>query len=441
MGPLTVIELDLAPDVISIARRLEARPGLAVLWSADGSGPSYVAADPVARSASVDPEPALVPGEAGSGMHVPRWIGVLPYEAFRTERPAFKGRVGRQAERAAPHWARPCWFRYGAVAVVGENVAVVGDDAEAARALAFQITRGPAVARRVEVRLHSPEPGAAHAARIRTALGLIGQGELYQVNLARRFECAITGSNVELLRRMGGLTQAGYSALFDAGGVQCVASSPELLLQMGSDGWLRTSPIKGTRPRHHRATADARLASELDRDPKERAELAMILDVERNDLGRLSVPGTVALETPPHVVSHPTVHHRGATLRARLRPGTSRSEVFRTMLPSGSVTGAPKVRAMEVIADLEPHRRGLYTGGIGFISQDGGATLGMGIRTLTRSGNSGHYFAGGGIVADSVPDREVEETLWKAVQLEGLSTELSELPPSGLRTHGSLAEG
>ena len=130
--------------------------------------------------------------------------------------------------------------------------------------------------------------------------------------------------------------------------------------------------------------------------------------------------GSVELAEPPHVETHGTVHHRVATLRATLRAAVTRSEVLGWMLPSGSVTGAPKVRAMDLIAELEAERRGLYTGAFGSIAHDGSMELGMAIRTLTIRNEAGHYWAGGGIVADSDPEREVQETLWKAEALLGL---------------------
>jgi anthranilate/para-aminobenzoate synthase component I len=130
----------------------------------------------------------------------------------------------------------------------------------------------------------------------------------------------------------------------------------------------------------------------------------------------------VTLSEPPHVESLQTVHHRFATVRGGLRSGVGRQELLEAMLPSGSVTGAPKLRAMEIIRELEPARRGLYTGALGFVRADGGLELGMAIRTLTVKGGEGAYFSGGGIVADSDPEREVEETLWKArrlIELDG----------------------
>jgi anthranilate/para-aminobenzoate synthase component I len=187
------------------------------------------------------------------------------------------------------------------------------------------------------------------------------------------------------------------------------------MLGQAPDGRLWTAPIKGTRPRAADPALDAELIRELDSDPKEIAELTMIIDVERSDLGRLAIPGSVRLVQPPTVVSHESVHHRVATIEALLPAATPRAAILSAMLPSGSVTGAPKVRAMQIIAELEAHRRGVYTGAFGFLKHDGTLELGMAIRTLTVQGDAGEYFAGGGIVADSVPEREVEETSWKAV--------------------------
>jgi len=201
---------------------------------------------------------------------------------------------------------------------------------------------------------------------------------------------------------------------FDWPELRVAMASPELFLALDPTGRVSTRPIKGTRPRASDPEADRALARGLDADPKERAELAMVIDVERNDLGRLAVPGSVRLSAPPAVESYASVHHRAATVEAELRPDVTRESLLLSLLPSGSVTGAPKIRAMEVIRDLEPARRGLYTGAAGFLREDGGLELGMAIRTVTLRAGRGAYYAGGGIVADSDPEREVEETLWKA---------------------------
>jgi anthranilate/para-aminobenzoate synthase component I len=195
------------------------------------------------------------------------------------------------------------------------------------------------------------------------------------------------------------------------------ASSPELFLSLGPRGELLTLPIKGTRPRGADARADAAMAEGLENDPKERAELSMVVDVERNDLGRVARIGSVRVPGAPRVEAFGAVLHRTASVRAALRPGVTRTELLEAMLPSGSVTGAPKIRAMELIAALEAARRGLYTGAFGFLSHDGGLRLGMAIRTVTARDEIAHYFAGGGIVFGSEPAREVLETRWKAAQI------------------------
>jgi anthranilate/para-aminobenzoate synthase component I len=187
---------------------------------------------------------------------------------------------------------------------------------------------------------------------------------------------------------------------------------------------MRTCPIKGTRPRGADAAADASLARALDADAKERAELTMAVDVHRNDLGRVAVPGSVRVLGEPRVLGGRTVWSRVAEIVARRAPGIALADIARAMLPCGSVTGAPKTRAMEVIATLEPWRRGVYTGAFGYVARDGALVLAMAIRTfeLARAGDvrEGCYFTGGGIVWGSDPTRELEETRWKALQVTQL---------------------
>ena len=448
-----------APDPLALARGLVARGHrhVALLHAADPEGPawaraSFLAADPVGESDALDPfgeEGAGIGGERASGREragtervgeawlarAPRWIGVIPFEARRgLEREGW-----RPVEtRAAPMIARPRWFRYAAVAwfdrgagrvlVVGESVAAAEGFARAlVRAEGASISGDPRAraGRAARVEVEDEEPPARHAERIARARELILAGDLYQVNLARRLRVVLReGSALALHERLAGAAHAPLSAYLELGDVTVMSTSPELLLAAeaapgGGFGELATEPIKGTRPRGAHAAADLALARELDADPKERAELAMIVDVERNDLGRVAQVGSVRIAAAPRVVTHRTIHHRVALVTARARPGLSREEVLRAIVPSGSVTGAPKVRAMEVIASLEARRRGLYTGGLGFVRHDGGVVLAMAIRTvvLGAADGEGEYWTGGGIVADSDPAREVEETRWKALQL------------------------
>jgi anthranilate/para-aminobenzoate synthase component I len=306
-------------------------------------------------------------------------------------------------------------------------VSVVGDDAHAVREVASQLLAAPAAEHAPEPSLLEPlpgEPAGRHAERVSAALELIRAGQIYQVNLARRLDFAARGRAVDLLERLCRDQRPRYAAALSwnhaslGGELTVVSTSPELLLEQRANGALLTSPIKGTRPRGRDLGEDRRLAQELADDPKEHAELSMVIDVERNDLGRVSSVGSVRVRSP-RVVAQGLVWHRRADVIGRVRPGVTRTELLEAVLPSGSVTGAPKVRAMEVIAELEAERRGLYTGGFGILNHRGELQLAMAIRTLSRQGGIGHYFSGGGIVADSQPTREVEETHWKAQQLFG----------------------
>jgi len=416
MHALTV---DAAPDAWAVARALGDRPGLAFVL-ADGGRTTYVACDPSASARSFDPEPEHACRARPFG-EIPRWIGLLPYEACRTRE---RRRAGEA--RTAPEVEDPLWYRYECVVKISNQIQIIGAEARAVAELAERVRRGlaapPRAPERPELRLHTrPEPGAAHAARIRRALELIRRGEIYQVNLARKFELDVVGRALDVLGALGAGGLPPHALALEWAELGVAMASPELFLALEPGGRVRTRPIKGTRPRAADPAADAALARELDADPKERAELAMVIDVERNDLGRLARPGSVRLVEPPSVETHARVHHRAATVTAELRPEVTREELLLATLPSGSVTGAPKLRAMEVIAELEPARRGLYTGAAGFMREDGGLELGMVIRTLTFRDGRGSYYAGGGIVADSDPEREVRETLWKAAALVELT--------------------
>lgn len=422
--PFSAIVVDEAPDPVAIAVRLEGRPGLSFLHSGGGRGISFIACDPVESSSS------LLPGASARELsqkgdtrgRAPRWIGAIPYECARTlERPKW---TRRPDERPRPHVALPIWHRYEAVVEVDPaagTVRVVGDNAGRVDALAREIAR--AGSGRVETRgakllaLPDDDPPHAHIERIRRAKELIRAGDLYQVNLARRLRFEAEGRSLDFYLAMAKQAPAPFGACLDLGGTIMCATSPELFLHLDPSGHVRTAPIKGTRPRGSDAAEDRRLVRELDESPKEQAELTMILDVERNDLGRVAIPGSVRLVSGPAVDTHRSVHHRAAVVGAELCSDKSALDLVTAMFPSGSVTGAPKVRAMEVIAVLEPFRRGLYTGAFGAVAFDGSLTLAMAIRVLTIQNREAHYFAGGGIVADSDPEAELLETRWKGIQL------------------------
>jgi anthranilate/para-aminobenzoate synthase component I len=400
---------------IEIARRLARRRNVSLVRVPE-SGLAFVACDPIERSTSLDPEPGLLRAPCVGG-EAPRWLGLLPYEALR----GLAGEVSAQDLRAPALVQTPLWFRYPALVRIGREVDVVGESAAAVRDLSRGLL-SPPQASDVELDFAAaPEPETQHLERIRRALAAIARGEIYEVNLARRFELRVRGAPWDLLERIETAGSLPHAFLLESEEVSVTAASPELCLRLDAEGRVQTSPIKGTRPRHADPAEDRRLAEELERDLKERAELTMIIDVERNDLGRIAELGTVRVSTPPHVLSLPGIHHRLATVEAQVSAQVSRLELFSAMLPSGSVTGAPKRRAMQLIAELEPNRRGLYTGVVGFVRQDGGLELKMAIRTLCARAGVGHYHSGGGIVADSSPEREVEETLWKAERIIALA--------------------
>lgn len=254
---------------------------------------------------------------------------------------------------------------------------------------------------------------AEHMAAVRAALDYIGAGDIYQMNLSQRFVADGRISAPALYAAMQQHHPMPFSAYVDCGDFTLVSNSPECFL-VRQRGRLSTYPIKGTRPRSADPTADRRLAAELRADPKERAEHVMIVDLERNDLGRVCRTGTVQADVAPRVETFPTLHHLVSTVGGEISDDVSLSATLRAVFPGGSITGAPKVRAMEIIDELEPVERGMYTGSIGFVDDCGRATFNIAIRTAVVTSQRAVYHAGGGIVADSDPEREYEETLLKA---------------------------
>ncbi|MEK7995679.1 MAG: anthranilate synthase component I family protein, partial [Planctomycetota bacterium] len=207
----------------------------------------------------------------------------------------------------------------------------------------------------------------------------------------------------------------------DAGDVCIVSASPEMFVTM-ADGVIRTKPIKGTRPRVDETAAGAQLAgqvnaenfNELLHSAKEQAELNMIVDLERNDVAKICTPGTRTVVQPRTIETYPTVFHAVATVAGQLRGDITFCDVLKAMFPGGSITGAPKIRAMEIIDETEPTARGVYTGSIGFIGIDGGVCLNIAIRTIIIKDRKAFAQTGGGIVADSDPQAEWDETITKA---------------------------
>jgi para-aminobenzoate synthetase component 1 len=246
------------------------------------------------------------------------------------------------------------------------------------------------------------------------AIDYIADGDVYQVNLSQRFEAAVTRAPLELYLELRQRNAAPYAAALRSDGTWILSSSPERFLRIDADGQVETRPIKGTRSRSSDLLEDRRLADELRASGKDRAENLMIVDLLRNDLSRVCVPGTVRVPDLFRLESWSTVHHLVSTVTGRLRPDVTVGQVLRATFPSGSVTGAPKIRAMEIIDELESVERGPYCGAIGYMSFDGQVDLAVAIRVVSVANGRATYHAGGGVVYDSDPKDEYVETLHKA---------------------------
>jgi len=251
---------------------------------------------------------------------------------------------------------------------------------------------------------------------VEAALEYIARGDIYQVNLSQRFSHSFEGSPFALFSSLRNLSPSFYGAYLNCGDHVVISSSPELFLRK-RDRMIETRPIKGTRPRGRNAQEDKALKEDLINSPKEAAELTMVVDLERNDLGRICEYGSVTVAEHRYIDELPTLFHTVSTVEGRLRKDVSPVEILRATFPGGSISGCPKIRAIEIIDELESTRRHVYTGAIGFFAPNGDMTLNIAIRTMTVSGGRVHYQVGSGIVADSNPQLEYEETLQKAAAM------------------------
>jgi para-aminobenzoate synthetase component 1 len=256
----------------------------------------------------------------------------------------------------------------------------------------------------------------AYLAAVRRAIEYIYAGDCFQVNIAQRLLHAATVSPLDLYRRLRERNPAPFAGYFDLGDFIIASASPERFLHVRS-GEVETRPIKGTRPRGATPADDRARSAELLASAKDRAENVMIVDLMRNDLGRVCRYGSVHVPTVCRLESYRTVHHLVSEVRGVLRRDLGPVDLLRAAFPGGSVTGAPKIRAMQIIAELEPTTRGPYCGSLGYIGFDGSMDTSILIRTFTIGKGWIQFPVGGGIVADSEPEREYEETWHKA---EGL---------------------
>ena len=367
------------------------------------------------------------------------WIGYLAYEAGRWVEPAAGGR------HALTDFGLACWRFYDTVLL--HDVQNDGWYAAGIDAPQEQVGHRPSLtdrlasvtdifdeASRIEAALPASPVGAQAAhrpsddagqwnlspteyiQRVQRLQAYLRAGDIYQANLTRRWHGPRTVPTDVLYDRLCRHNPADYAALlrFDDGNPRAIlSSSPELFLHL-EDQVVTTRPIKGTCPRTGESTADSRAVAALMSSDKERAELNMIIDLERNDLGRVCRYGSVEVVSAGDLEAHPTVYHRTATVRAELRVGQDAIDLLRATFPGGSITGAPKVRAMQIIDELEPEARGPYCGALGYIGCDGRMQLNLPIRTLMVTGDRLELAVGSGIVIGSDPQAEYDELNAKA---------------------------
>lgn len=424
-----------APDPWDTAQRLSHLPHLCFLDSSDRhpirGRYSYVVANPVRWHASenfpTDREltrvqrptiPGLPPFQSG-------WIGLLGYglnrklEAIPNNRfddlPVSSSSWGRyETVIAWDHHQDRCW-------ILGEH------DPSIEQALAeppSQPPRGnstrqplaaPSVRQdRLAVPVDSNFSRDEYKAAVARAIEYVQAGDIFQVNLSQRLTTPMLQHPLTLYGRLRSASPSPFGAYFDLGEAQILSASPEQFLKVDASGEVVTRPIKGTRPRGASDEDDRRLLAELVNSPKDRAENVMIVDLMRNDLGRVCRWGSVRVTRICEVETHSYVHHLVSEVRGSLAPQVSPLDLFRACFPGGSVTGAPKVRAMEIIAELEPTARGPYCGSMVWLGDDGAADSSILIRTMTAAHGYLQFPVGGGIVADSTPPHEFEETLHKA---------------------------
>jgi anthranilate synthase component 1 len=250
---------------------------------------------------------------------------------------------------------------------------------------------------------------------VERALQYIGAGDIYQANLSRGWQATLRPGIQphQVYRRLRETNPGPFSGLAVLDGIIVISSSPERLVSV-RNGSVTTRPIAGTRPRGADPAADRALARELHAHPKERAEHVMLIDLERNDLGRVCEAGSVQVDEFMTIESYAHVHHIVSNVRGRLRADVTPGNVLAAVFPGGTITGCPKVRCMEIIAELEGAARGAYTGSLGYLNRDGSLDMNILIRSLQLDGRTLTLRAGAGIVADSIPEHEIEETRAKA---------------------------
>ena len=435
-----------APDPFDTCARFSGLPYLLFLdSSAQGalSRYSFLAADPVAVARTPEAARELLRGEQPSPL-----AGLPPFQG------GIAGYIGydwgaerERVTRPPPDRVTP---QIPDVALAYYDWVIAWDHLEGK---AWLISAGRAAARTSAVRERLLGPPAPSGNRLAPAPGppqsnfsraeferavtrireYIAAGDVYQVNLSQRFHAPFAGSPLELYRRLRARNPAPFGAHLEFGDARVASISPERFVRL--DAATRTAearPIKGTRPRGTTPARDRALGRELGESEKDRAENVMIVDLLRNDLGKVCRPGSVHVPSLFALESHPTVHHLVSTVTGELADGADAFDLLLAAFPGGSVTGAPKIRAMQIIAELERAPRAVYCGAIGYVSATGGMDFNIPIRTIVLQGGNATFHAGAGIVWDSEPAAEYEETLAKARAMIEALTSPRRMP----RTHG-----
>lgn len=329
------------------------------------------------------------------------------------------------------------WLATGGLTGPGGSMAA-RQSARADALLAAMRSAGPARPRVPFRLLASPATDLSredHAEAVESIRDSIARGELYQANLTRRLTAPCAGDPADLYRRLRTASAAPFAAFLRSGDTVICSASPERFLRV-SGRRVETRPIKGTRPRDADPARDRAAALELVRSAKDHAEHVMIVDLERNDLGRVCEPGSVAVAELAALEMFPQVFHLTSTVEGRLRRGLTAADALREVFPGGSITGAPKIAAEQALASLEPTPRGVYTGAIGYLAFGGAADFSIAIRTAVIRRGRLSWGTGGGIVADSDPAAEWRETEDKA---RGLLAALGASDPAGVRVRAGAA--
>lgn len=402
--------------------RLASRDGRIRLGERTFAGDPFTILQRALRGWRQETDPALPPFQGGA-------VGYLGYElAHHLERlPAPEGDDLRLPDLVLGFYdalvafdmvERRCWLLSGGLPETAPEPRMhrrrARLEALARRLEAAPALRGPPATAAPPARSSFAREG--YEAAVRRVVDYILAGDIFQANIAQRFLTELPDglTPFDLYRRLRTRNPAPFAAFMDLGEVVIAAASPERFLKLEPQGRVETRPIKGTRPRGRTPAADAALAAELLASEKDRAENVMIVDLLRNDLSRVCREHSVRTPEICVLESFATVHHLVSTVEGVLREGTDAVDLLRATFPGGSITGAPKIRAMEIIAELEPVRRGPYCGALAWLGFDGAMDSAITIRTFVIGGRKVTCHAGGGIVADSAPAAEYAESLAKA---------------------------